>query len=166
MEKMIEVIQNHIEKSLHIIGNKLVTDTVKQIRADDKIMSKALFNSIAYVVEDSLNTLIFGSNVPQARYLEQGREAGKMPPVNAIQNWIREKMHRHSDFMGLKRRAAEEEKPLPFVINQASWAIAVKMKRKGSKPYKIISLALSQNEDFIRAEIEKAVASAVAELNA
>lgn len=104
--------------------------------------------------------------MPQARYLEEGREAGKMPPVKAIENWIREKMYRHSDFMGIKRKASEKEKTIPFVINQASWAIALKMKRKGSKPYKIISLAVEQNDDFIRKEIEKAVAEAVAELNA
>jgi phage gpG-like protein len=81
----------------------LVMDKAKELVPKDNGM---LRNSIMYRVEG--NTVYIGTDMPYAAVFEYGRNAGKMPPVEPIEDWAR----KH----GMKG---------------AGWAIAMNIKKRG-----------------------------------
>ena len=68
------------------------------------------------VVTDRMSIKLLGEHY--TRYLVNGRKPGKMPPVKVIEQWIKDK--------GLQTR-------LP--ISTLAWAIAMSIKKKGTKYY-------------------------------
>lgn len=154
LERQIEV---EIEQACHRIGNKLKTDAVKYIRENDKIAWRTLVNSISYniIKNDKSHYLIeFGSNAPHAKYVHEGREPGKMPPVNAIKEWLKIKGSRYfkRGFMGLSRSNSTEAN-----LNSLSWAIALKIKENGVKAHPFLKIAIDQNKDYIEKQLDKAL---------
>lgn len=154
IERQIEI---EIEQACHRIGNKLKTDAIKYIRDNDKIAWRTLVNSISYniIQNDKAHYLIeFGSNAPHAKYVHEGREPGKMPPVNAIKEWLKTKGNRYfkSGFMGRTRANSTEAS-----LNSLSWVIALKIKEKGIKAHPFLKVALDQNKNYIEKQLEKAL---------
>lgn len=80
---------NNLTAVLSSIGQLVATEYKDKLMAGDVIASGKLYNSVGYKVEVGLTgiTLKF---VAADYYInvENGRVAGKFPPINAIQKWM------------------------------------------------------------------------------
>jgi HK97 gp10 family phage protein len=98
---------------------------------------------------------IVGSNVKYAAAVELGSKP-HMPPVQAIAEWVRHKklagtysIKTHKR-MGSKSRQGGEDLSL-------AWAIALKIKKFGTKPHPFLVPAFKQNRDAIYQIFQRAV---------
>lgn len=140
-----------IGQALHLIGNKLQRDAVLHLRDGNKQAWDNLINSITYDIVEQHGLefqLKFGTNVPYAKYVEEGRMPGRYPPFAPIKAWILQKRHKFSNFMA------------DIDIDSATFLVARKLKEQGTKPYPFISFAINQNKDFITRKLNEAVSRA------
>lgn len=79
-----------------------------------------------------------------ASFVEYGRRAGKMPPVQYIIQWVRKKFQ--MDEKTAKARG---------------WAIARKIAKKGTKPHPFFAPAVEKNKGEVEAAIKTAYEQAI-----
>lgn len=82
----------HTMKALNDFGNFIVTNYKRQLEAE-QMNNGELYRTISYSVSTvSSGWVISVSLADYWKYIENGRRAGaKMPPVSAIENWIKVK---------------------------------------------------------------------------
>lgn len=142
-EKLRVEIYNAIEKFAHRVGNVLVRETVKAIDENDVRASADLRKSITYEVKlfGTFVVITVFSPLNYAVYAHEGRKPGRMPPIEPIQRWVRMKGIAGRYSVKTKRRMGtatsrwkEDE--------QAAWAIARSIAKKGTKGVKFFEIAL------------------------
>lgn len=79
-----------------------------------------------------------------ASFVEYGRRAGKMPPVQYIIQWVRKKFQ------------ADEK-----TAKARGWAIARKIAKKGTKPHPFFAPAVEKNKGEVEAAIKTAYEQAI-----
>ena len=82
----------HTMKALNDFGNFIITNYKSQLEAE-QMNNGELYRKISYSVSTvSSGWVISVSLADYWKYIENGRRAGaKMPPVSAIENWIKVK---------------------------------------------------------------------------
>ena len=119
----IKLITAEVRKEMQRIGNDVQATAREQLKAAGTNASKQLSNSIDVDVKDIPGgiSLTVGPTVSYGGYVETGTRP-HMPPVNAIRDWL-------SDKRSMRVRGDERDR--------AAWAIAMKIKRQGTKaqPY-------------------------------
>ena len=78
------------------------------------------------------NEAYVGTNVNYASWVEFGRLPGKMPPVDMIAEWVRQ-----------KKIASGKE------LMKAAWAIAMSIKRRGIKPKSFLRKAADDSRGIL-----------------
>lgn len=79
-------------KSLKNVAEGFIQALKRAFYADDKIASGKLINSLKYEIKyDGKYFSIELDSVKYFEYVNDGRRAGKFPPINDIKNWIRVK---------------------------------------------------------------------------
>ena len=119
----------HTMKALNDFGNFIITNYKRQLEAE-QMNNGELYRTISYSVSTvSSGWVISVSLADYWKYIENGRRAGaKMPPVSAIENWIKVKqIIPHS--MTLK-----SGKTVIPTIPQLSFLIARSIGRRGIPP--------------------------------
>ena len=119
----------HTMKALNDFGNFIITNYKRQLEAE-QMNNGELYRTISYSVSTvSSGWVISVSLADYWKYIENGRRAGaKMPPVSAIENWIKVKqIIPHS--MTLK-----SGKTVVPTIPQLSFLIARSIGRRGIPP--------------------------------
>lgn len=119
----------HTMKALNDFGNFIITNYKSQLEAE-QMNNGELYRTISYSVSTvSTGWVISVSLADYWKYIENGRRAGaKMPPVSAIENWIKVKqIIPHS--MTLK-----SGKTVIPTIPQLSFLIARSIGRRGIPP--------------------------------
>lgn len=91
----VKKIQKNILSEKRKLSKQLRTVAEREVKAAivevDAVASKRLLNSITSEVSfaNSRSYLIkIGSTEVHAEYIEEGRPAGRMPPIQAIYNWM------------------------------------------------------------------------------
>lgn len=81
---------NNLEKVLNDFGRFLVEEYKDSLILKDKNASDALYNSVKYIVDTKTKGRIEVnlSLLDYWKYIENGRRAGKFPPISAIEKWI------------------------------------------------------------------------------
>ena len=103
MFKLSKKYQEILEKALPIILNKaglLIEGKAKEMAPIDLGMMRV---SISYRIEG--NSVLIGTDIPYATFMEFGRPPGKGPPISAIEGWA--KRHGIDPFLvqrAIKRR--------------------------------------------------------------
>ena len=118
----------HTMKALNDFGNFIITNYKSQLEAE-QMNNGELYRTISYSVS-TVNSgwVISVSLADYWKYIEYGRRPGKMPPVSAIENWIKVKqIIPHS--MTLK-----SGKTVIPTIPQLSFLIARSIGRRGIAP--------------------------------
>lgn len=118
----------HTMKALNDFGNFIITNYKSQLEAE-QMNNGELYRTISYSVS-TVNSgwVISVSLADYWKYVEYGRRPGKMPPVSAIENWIKVKqIIPHS--MTLK-----SGKTVIPTIPQLSFLIARSIGRRGIAP--------------------------------
>ena len=119
----------HTMKALNDFGNFIITNYKRQLEAE-QMNNGELYRTISYSVSTvSSGWVISVSLAEYWKYIENGRRAGaKMPPVSAIENWIKVKqIIPHS--MTLK-----SGKTVIPTITQLSFLIARSIGQRGIPP--------------------------------
>ena len=118
----------HTMKALNDFGDFIITNYKSQLEAE-QMNNGELYRTISYSVSTvSSGWVISVSLADYWKYVEYGRRPGKMPPVSAIENWIKVKqIIPHS--MTLK-----SGKTVIPTIPQLSFLIARSIGRRGIAP--------------------------------
>ena len=119
----------HTMKALNDFGNFIITNYKSQLEAE-QMNNGELYRTISYSVSTGTGGWVISVSLADYwKYIENGRRAGaKMPPVSAIENWIKVKqIIPHS--MTLK-----SGKTVIPTIPQLSFLIARSIGRRGIPP--------------------------------
>lgn len=147
----------HTMKALNDFGNFIITNYKSQLEAE-QMNNGELYRTISYSVS-TVNSgwVISVSLADYWKYVEYGRRPGKMPPVSAIENWIKVKqIIPHS--MTLK-----SGKTVIPTIPQLSFLIARKISRDGIRPRPFFKQSFeSAKREFLH-KIEEAVLADIKE---
>lgn len=143
---MAEIAINSVYEVLHNYGARVVSALTDNLDAQGNSVTGALASSIVFTITDAGEASVFKLNLlDYYTYLDQGRKPGKMPPINAIRNWlsIRSAKATLRNDPGHTVRGAGRNKAAPGGsalaqnyqdITQHAWAIARKISKYGTKP--------------------------------
>ena len=132
-----------VHKTMLQIGAEMQNYARGELVKGGKLASRDLFTSIAVDVlpiGDTIRTTV-GPTVSYGAFVEFGRGPGRMPPVNAIKDWILEK------FRG---RIAGND------LSSVAWAIAKKIARRGTRGYPYMGNTLDALQNKVVDEVAKA----------
>ena len=130
--------------------------------------SGRLSKGLGYKIQDTNSGVIstFTSKQDYARFVEEGRKKGSMPPVDALKKWIRQKKIRLSKTVTNKAG----QKINKFVnknersIQQAAYAMAKKIKKDGIKPTPFFGEALEESRKALQPKAEEAIVKDVEDI--
>lgn len=119
----------HTMKVLNDFGDFIITNYKRQLE-DEEISNGELYKTISYKVSTTTGGWVISVSLANYwKYIENGRRAGaKMPPLSAIENWIKVKqIIPHSITL-------KSGKTVIPTIPQLSFLIARKIGRDGIQP--------------------------------
>lgn len=99
------------------------------------------------------------AGLPYAIPVEVGREPGTMPPVDAIQQWVHDKgLGGRTRVVKSGKNAGQERlvRAGAKVERAIAWAIAIKIKRQGTKGAHMFRDGAKASQPFIRLRFEAA----------
>lgn len=80
---------NNVESVLNDFGKYLVEEYKEQLILNDVNASDGLYNSVRYIFNKNGGTFEVSLELAHYwKYVENGRKAGKWPPISAIAKWI------------------------------------------------------------------------------
>lgn len=141
---------DNLTKVLNEFGQLLVTEYKEALILNDKNASDGLYNSVRYILDNktkgqlSINLEL----MDYWKYVENGRKAGKWPPISAIQRWIEIKPV-------LPRPMANGKLP---TNEQLAFLIARKIGLEGIAPQPLLKQSLDNVMDVMMEFIEEAIA--------
>ena len=148
----------HTMKALNDFGNFIITNYKSQLEAE-QMNNGELYRTISYSVSTGTGGWVISVSLADYwKYIENGRRAGaKMPPVSAIENWIKVKqIIPHS--MTLK-----SGKTVIPTIPQLSFLIARSIGRRGIPPKPLFKKSFeAAKQQFIQV-IEDAITQDIKE---
>lgn len=133
-------------KGLREAGMRIIADAKENLRNNGNVVTGQLRASgKVQAVEgdsDSIDVGFFSSQISggYAAYVEYGRRAGKLPPVDYLIQWVRKKLR-------LTDKAARAR----------GWAMAKSIAKKGTKPHPYFQPAVDKNAQGIGNVISKAI---------
>lgn len=131
--------------------------------ASRKLLSSVTVNTVN--VDDGKITVSINL-MDYWKFVEAGRQAGKMPPVSAIEEWLTYKHIIPGDTQrGIPDYAALTPNLDSLDVNKSTsglaWAIATNIKKFGIKPKPILAESLSETIENFRVSIAEALAKDV-----
>lgn len=144
-ENLIEVLDEY--------GRAVKEKYQENIVYDDAVASGELLNSVKYIFQHNQSSFeVSLSLLDYWKYLENGRKAGKFPPINKILDWIRVKPVIPRPYNG----KLPTERQLAFLISR-------KIALEGTKPRDILKLTLEEINDEYFVKISDALAKDIEE---
>lgn len=105
-----------------------------------------------------------GSSGGYAFFVEYGRRAGKMPPIESLMEWLRKRNTRNKALTSAiahlnGRRRRETKYTKDELLRSAAWGLAKYIAKKGTRPHPFLGPAVEKNknavENFIAEEVNK-----------
>jgi hypothetical protein len=152
-------------------GMAIVADAKDNLRGNHSVVSGNLRASgKVQAVEGDENAIdagffAQGSNQGYAYFVEYGRRAGKMPPVDMLMEWMRKRTSKsralksalaHIEGRRVRRESAYTK---DYLLRSAAWGLAKWIAKNGTRPHPFFAPAVEKN----KADIEKAISNAVKE---
>lgn len=138
-------------RALEAYGQRLIDKYRDNLKEGDSFATGNLYNNLSYevkILETRFEVVI--SLEDYWRYVEDGRRAGgKMPPITAIENWIKAKPV-------IPRMDSRGRTP---TVRQLAFLIARSISIKGIEPKKPFQRAYDSLLDGLYAELREAVAA-------
>lgn len=131
-------------KGLEAGGMNIILDAQQNLRANGSNVTGLLSNSGRTIRKGNDITVGFFDTTNKtgyAEYVEYGRRAGKMPPVDMLKAWTYKKFHLRD------WKAA----------TSMAWAIATEIARKGTVPHPFFGPAVKKNYNKIVNAVRDAV---------
>lgn len=138
-ENLIRVLNEYGQELVNLYKNKLAANNVNA--------SGDLSNSVKYLLKNKNN--IYEIDLELAdywKYVENGRKAGKFPPISKIENWVKVKHILPTAYRG----------KLP-TEKQLAYLIARKIARKGIQPRPLLANSIEELNRIYFDKIEEAL---------
>lgn len=111
-----EDLDKELDKEMERVANEVLEEAKKFIRLQDLVHKEILIKS-GKVVKKGVLDYDITFDAPHAEAIEFGRLPGAMPPPQALETWVRDKI-------GANQKKARS----------IAWAIAKNMKKQGTQP--------------------------------
>lgn len=139
----------NVKNVLNKFGKLLVEEYRNNLTEKNVNASKTLFNSVNYVVESKVKTFEVILHLEEHwKYVENGRKAGKFPPISAIEKWIEIKPV-------LPRPFANGKLP---TTKQLAFLISRKIGLEGIAPKPLLQQSIDDVFKTMQEELEEALA--------
>ena len=147
----------HTMKALTEFGQKIVDNYRAELEACN-YQDGQLYRTLSYSVKmDNSSWLISISLGEYWKYIEYGRRPGKMPPVSAIENWIKVKQ------ILPRPITLKSGKSVVPTIPQLSFLIARKIGRDGIRPRPFFKQSFEDAKREFLQKIEEAILADIKE---
>lgn len=147
----------HTMKALNDFGQKIVDNYKAELEACN-YQDGQLYRTLSYSVKmDNSSWLISISLEEYWKYIEYGRRPGKMPPVSAIENWIKVKQ------ILPRPITLKSGKSVVPTIPQLSFLIARKIGRDGIRPRPFFKQSFEDAKREFLQKIEEAILADIKE---
>lgn len=147
----------HTMKALNDFGQKIVDNYRAELEACN-YQDGQLYRTLSYSVKmDNSSWLISISLEEYWKYIEYGRRPGKMPPVSAIENWIKVKQ------ILPRPITLKSGKSVVPTIPQLSFLIARKIGRDGIRPRPFFKQSFEDAKREFLQKIEEAILADIKE---
>ena len=148
----------HTMKALNDFGQKIVDNYRAELEACN-YQDGQLYRTLSYSVKMGNNSswLISISLEEYWKYIEYGRRPGKMPPVSAIENWIKVKQ------ILPRPITLKSGKSVVPTIPQLSFLIARKIGRDGIRPRPFFKQSFEDAKREFLQKIEEAILADIKE---
>lgn len=100
-----------------------------------------------------------------AYFVEYGRRAGKMPPVEMLMEWLRKRTRKSKalrsavNILEGRRKRREAAYTKDDLLRSAAWGLARHIAKKGTRPHPFFGPAVEENKnavnEYIAEEVEK-----------
>lgn len=138
----------NLRKALEDFGQLLVDEYKDNLLINDKLASGDLYNSVKYHIKtDGAEFQVNLELNHYWKYIENGRKAGKFPPISKIEEWIRVKPVIPRP---MKNGKLPTEQQLAFLISR-------KIANEGIKPTPILQESIDSVMYVMRELIEDAL---------
>ena len=138
----------NVKAVLNKFGKLLVEEYRNNLTEKNVNASKTLFNSISYIVEGNGTNFVVKLKLEDYyKYVENGRKAGKFPPINKIEKWVEIKPV-------IQRPMANGKLPTK---KQLSFLISRKIALEGIKPRPLLQQSIDEVFDEIKERLEEAL---------
>lgn len=150
-------------------GMNIIADAKENLRGNHSVVTGQLRASgKVQKVEgekQSLDVGFFakGKDTGYAYFVEYGRRAGKMPPVDMLMEWMRKRTSKSSALKSAlahiegRRVRRESAYTKDYLLRSAAWALAKWIAKHGTRPHPFFTPAVEKNE----ASVENVVANEV-----
>jgi hypothetical protein len=164
MQKRMDLSTAAGRKALQTAGLKIVGEAKENLRRNKSVVTGMLRASgkVQQVANDpdSVDAGFFSdsSKGGYAFFVEHGRRAGKMPPVDEIAQWLRKKhMTRKGVKHAIKSAAVFVGKSVGDYIQSLAWAIAKKIAREGTTPHPFFKPAIESTKKDVEQILKEAI---------
>lgn len=138
----------NVKAVLNKFGKLLVEEYRNNLTEKNVNASKTLFNSISYIVEGNGTNFVVKLKLEDYyKYVENGRKAGKFPPINKIEKWVEIKPV-------IPRPMANGKLP---TTKQLAFLISRKIALEGIKPRPLLQQSIDEVFDEIKERLEEAL---------
>lgn len=156
-------------ESLAEAGMLIVNDAKNNLRSNHSVVTGQLRASgRAQAVEgdpDAVDVGFFSDNTQggYAAYVEYGRKSGKMPPIDALVEWLRKKTSKSAALESAlihiegRRKRRKEAYTKDYLLNGAAWGIAKAIAKNGTQPHPFLNPAVEKNKEAVMTEIQEAI---------
>lgn len=147
----------HTMKALNDFGQKIVENYKAELEACN-YQDGQLYRTLSYSVSTGTGGWVISVSLENYwKYIESGRRPGKMPPVSAIENWIKVKQ------ILPRPITLKSGKSVVPTIPQLSFLIARKIGRDGIQPRPLFKQSFEEaKREFLRI-IEEAILADIKE---
>ena len=147
----------HTMKALNDFGNFIITNYKSQLEAE-QMNNGELYRTISYSVSTGNSGWVISVSLADYwKYIEYGRRPGKMPPVSAIENWIKVKQ------ILPRPITLKSGKSVVPTIPQLSFLIARKIGRDGIRPRPFFKQSFEDAKREFLQKIEEAILADIKE---
>ena len=147
----------HTMKALNDFGKVIVTNYKSQLDAE-QMNNGELYRTISYSVSTGTGGWVISVSLAEYwKYIEYGRRPGKMPPVSAIENWIKVKQ------ILPRPLTLKSGKSVVPTIPQLSFLIARSIGRRGIPPKPLFKKSFEAAKQQFMQVIEDAITQDIKE---
>lgn len=144
-------------------GMKIVAQAKANLKSNGSVATGLLRNS-GRTVSQPDGTVDAGFYASYAEFVEYGRKAGGMPPVDSIYAWIKKKGTGRN--AALRAAAVFSHKSEDQLARSAAWAIATWIKKHGTLAHPFLKPAYEQYRNSIDEYMQRQVGKAVEQYKA
>lgn len=151
-------------KGLQEAGLEIIADAKENLR-NNRSVATGLLRASGKVQKiqgdpDAIDVGFFSQKSKgYAFFVEYGRRAGKMPPVDEIFAYLKKTRSRHNLKANLKIINARARKPKTAAdyLYKVAWAMAKAIGKRGTRPHPFFTPAVKKNEKKVADAIAKAI---------